>query len=66
MRGQCTKEDFLGEVIFEFYEQGRKWNINSENRQLKKKKTIQIVEKNQDCLLRAMRNQGFQQDSDKI
>lgn len=32
----------------------------------KKKKTIQIVEKNQDCLLRAMRNQGFQQDSDKI
>ena len=32
----------------------------------KKTKTIQIVEKNQDCLLRAMRNQGFQQDSDKI
>ena len=31
-----------------------------------KTKTIQIVEKNQDCLLRAMRNQGFQQDSDKI
>lgn len=43
MRGQCTKEDFLGEVIFEFYEQGRKWNINSENRQLKKKKN------NSDC-----------------